>query len=76
MSNQQIDEAILRVVAVRQQKVAMIISKAADLLPSHFREGDEGYELIASRIEALVHEGQLVAYGNLQRWRYSEVKRA
>ena len=76
MSNQQIDEAILGVVAVRWQKVAMTIVKAADLLPSHFREGEEGYELIARRIEALVQEGRLVGQGNLQWWRYSEVRRA
>ena len=40
-----------------------------DLPPEH-----EGYEIISRRIEALVHDGRLLAQGDTKNWRFSEVR--
>jgi hypothetical protein len=34
----------------------------------------EGYEIISRRIEALVHDGRLLAHGDTKNWRCSEVR--
>lgn len=68
----QIDEAILAVVLEQWRKVAMIIAKASDKLGI---DGDDGYNLIAKRIEALVLNGCLEAQGDVRKWRYSEIRK-
>ncbi len=74
MNTSRIDEAILSVAQPHWRKVAMIIGKTADVDGVGVTDDDEGHEIIAARIEALVGEGRLVAQGNLKKWRNSEVR--
>ena len=73
-ASSKIDDAILAVALPRWQKVARIISKTSERLGSFSTDGDEQYHSYAERIEALVHEGHLVAKGDITKWRYSEVR--
>jgi hypothetical protein len=78
MSEHAIDEAILSLLHAgngRWKKVAMVIVRVADAMGNDLPEGDEGYKLVARRIEALVSEGRLVAQGDIKNWRFSEVRR-
>jgi len=70
----EIDAAILAVSLRRWQKVAMVISKASERLGCVDTDGDEQHGYYAERIEVLVREGRLVALGDIQKWRFSEVK--
>ena len=72
----QIDEAVLAIVEPSWRKVAMIVSKAAQRLGSDLPDGDAGYQMVATRIQTLVHDGRLIAQGDVSRWRHSEVRRA
>jgi hypothetical protein len=74
MNTSRIDEAILSVAEPSWRKVAMIISKAVKVDGLGVADDEEGCEIIASRIEALVRAGRLTAQGTLKRWRYSEVR--
>ena len=73
MNTSEIDSAILQAVGERWTKIAMVIARVVDAvrhdLPEH-----EGYEIISRRIEALVHEGRLLAQGDTKNWRFSEVR--
>ena len=78
MSDHAIDEAILSLLSAGNghwKKVAMVISKVADAMGNDLPEGDDDYQLVARRIEALVSDGRLVAQGNIKNWRFSEVRR-
>jgi hypothetical protein len=78
MSDQAIDGAILSLLSPvdgRWKKVAMVISKVADAMGNDLPEGDDGYQLVARRIEALVSEGHLASQGDIKNWRFSEVRR-
>ncbi len=74
MNATKIDGAILSVMEPSWRKVATIIGKASRVDGIGVPDNEEGHKIVASRIEALVREGQLVAQGNLKRWRYSEVR--
>jgi hypothetical protein len=77
MSDQEIDEAILSRLSVlngRWRKVATVIARVADAMGNDLPKGDEGYELVARRMEALVTEKRLAAQGNIKNWRFSEVR--
>ena len=74
MIDAEIDEAVLAVTEDRWRKVSMIILKAAERLGSHLPEGDEGYIMIAKRINCLVQDSRLIAQGNVGRWRNAEVR--
>jgi len=65
-----IDAVILTVVPDRWRKVAIVITRVLEKLPS------KSEEQIAERITALVATGQLEGSGNLAKWRYSEVRLA
>lgn len=75
----EVDEAILSVVRDRSKKTARVITEARDTLVE--RKGlsdteassDEILNTIAERISALAACGLLASYGNLSRWRHSEV---
>ena len=78
MNDHEIDEAILAFLSSangRWRKVAMVISRVVNAMGKDLPEGNECYDLVARRIEALVKEGRLVAQGNIQNWRFSEVRR-
>ena len=72
MNTSELDSAILEAVGERWTKIAMVIARVVDAvrhdLPEH-----EGYEIISRRIEALVHDGRLLAQGDTKNWRFSEV---
>ena len=74
MNDSRIDEAVLAVVEAYWKKVAMIISKTADKLSDELEGNDETYNVIASRIEALVLDGRLEPQGNVKNWGFSEVR--
>lgn len=74
MNTSQIDSVILSVVGEHWIKVAMVIARVVDAVSHGLPPGDEGYELISRRIEALVYEGRLVAQGDTKNWRFSEVR--
>jgi hypothetical protein len=73
MNTSEIDSAILQAVGERWTKIAMVIARVVDAvrhdLPEH-----EGYEIISRRVEALVHDGRLLAQGDTKNWRSSEVR--
>jgi hypothetical protein len=74
MNASQIDSAILSAVGEQWAKVAMVIARVVDALSHGLPPGDEGYEVISRRIQALVHDGRLVAQGDINNWRFSEVR--
>jgi hypothetical protein len=73
MNTSEIDSAILQAVGERWTKIAMVIARVVDAvrhdLPEH-----KGYEIISRRVEALVHDGRLLAQGDTKNWRFSEVR--
>jgi hypothetical protein len=69
-----IDTAILSAVGQQWTKVAMVIVRVADAMSHDLPPGDQRYEVISRRIEALVHDGRLVAQGDTENWRTSEVR--
>lgn len=67
------DRVILSVAEPSWRKVAMIVSRAAKRIgPS--AATDDGYHLVATRVQALVADGRLIAQGDLSNWRHSEVR--
>ncbi len=74
MNNSRIDRAILAAAQAFWRKVALVIVTAAKTDGIRVPEDEEGYKIIASRIEALVQEGRLAAQGDLKKWRHSEVR--
>ena len=74
MTDSEIDDVILTVVETRWHKVARIIIDAAKRLGSRLPGGDEGHEMIGRRIGVLVDDGRLVAQGDVEKWRHSEVR--
>ena len=76
MKTARIDEAILSVVKNRWTKVAMAIAKVADAMDQELPAGNERYEIISERIRALVQTGSILARGNTNNWRSSEIRLA
>jgi len=77
MCDHAIDQAIFSMLFAaggRWQKVAKVIGRVADSMSNDFPHGDEGYDVVARRIEALVGEGRLMAQGNIKNWRFSEIR--
>jgi hypothetical protein len=52
----------------------MVIARVVDGMSRELPSGDEGYEVISRRIEALVRHGRLAARGDTKNWRFSEVR--
>ena len=73
MNTSEIDSANLRAVGERWTKIAMVIARVVDAV-RHDMPEHEGYEIISRRIEALVHDGRLLAQGDIRNWRFSEVR--
>lgn len=70
----EIDSLILANVGERWTKVAMAIVRVAEANdPARLFE-DEDHQYIASRIRSLVEMGQLESAGDLNEWRFSEVR--
>ena len=75
LSNSQIDEAILSVTVASWRKVARVIVMTEQILRDNLSEGETGLDLVADRIEALIHDGRLLVQGDVKKWRYSEVRK-
>ena len=74
MNTSRIDEAILAAAQPSWRKVAMIVATAGKAEGLGVADDEEGYRVIASRVEALVQAGHLTSQGDLTRWRHSEVR--
>jgi hypothetical protein len=74
MNASRIDQVILAVAEPRWQKVAMVMAKTMRADGVGVADDDDGYEVIASRIRALVECGRLEAQGDLHKPRFSEVR--
>jgi hypothetical protein len=75
----QIRVAILLAVGERWTKVAKVILRVADDIGQDLSSGDEGYNMIAmiaAEIAALVRAGRLISRGNIENWRFSELRRS
>lgn len=75
LSNSQIDEAILSVTPTFWRKVARVIAMTQEMLGDSLPTGEPGVALVADRIEALIHDGRLLAQGDTKKWRHSEVRK-
>jgi hypothetical protein len=75
LSDLQIDEVILSVTEAPWRKVALVIVKVTDAIGGGLPEGDAGCDLVAKRIEILVRGGRLLAQGDINKWRHSEVRK-
>jgi hypothetical protein len=85
MAPDRIDQAILTCCKPRFRKVARILTDVAQALgmplPMAERlysdeapEGPTEVDLIADRIKALIKAGTLESQGDLDRWRFSEIR--
>jgi hypothetical protein len=75
LSNSQIDKAILAVTATSWKKVARVIAMTGKRLSDSLPQGEAGLDRVADRIEALLHDGRLLAQGDMKSWRHSEVRK-
>ena len=69
-----IDAAILSVATASWRKVAFIVGRAREQLGGEFAQDEAGYQIVATRIQALAADGRLASQGDLTQWRFSEVK--
>jgi|HubBroStandDraft_4_1064222.scaffolds.fasta_scaffold29784_3 hypothetical protein len=75
LNSSQIDEAILSVTSTSWRKVARVIVMTGEILGENLPKGEAGLDLVADRIEALIHDGRLLAQGDIKKWRHSEVRK-
>jgi hypothetical protein len=69
----ELDQAILSVIGEHWMKIAMLIGKVVQRM--NLPQDDTAYNGVALRIETLVQNGSLLAQGNTQKWRHSEVRK-
>ena len=70
--NDDLDEVILTMASNNWRKVAFVVAKT-----QHELEGagiTVSYDAVAERVKVLVDDGRLEGQGNLDRWRFSEVR--
>lgn len=67
LSDDELDALLLAQVKERQQKVAMVIAMAMQSYETY----DE--ERVGRRILALVESGKVASFGDVRKWRYSEI---
>jgi len=67
LSDDELDALLLAQVKNRQQKVAMVIAMAMRPYETY----DE--ERVGRRILALVESGKVESFGDVRKWRYSEI---
>lgn len=72
----EIDAAILALLRPQKhwRKVAFIVGRAADALGNKIPDGDEGYQIVGQRIQALFDAGKVDVQGDITQWRFSEVR--
>ena len=52
-----------------------MIVMTCEILDDNLPKGEAGPDLVADRIEALIHDGRLLAQGDIKKWRLSEVRK-
>ena len=75
MTVPRIDDAILAAVGEHWTKVSMVIAKVEKAMNGTLPSGDERLQVISDRIENLVASGSLASQGNVENWRFSEIRR-
>lgn len=75
MRRQEIDAAILAHLNSSWTKVSLVVVTVADESDVSFSENEDDFQVVAQHIEQLVNEGRLLAQGNLQDWRHSEIRK-
>jgi hypothetical protein len=70
----ELDKAILAASEPAWNKVAMIISRVGTMLAGILGDEHGTHMLVANRIGRLVSQGQLLAQGDILRWRSAEVR--
>jgi hypothetical protein len=71
MSPELVDQTILSCCKLQFLKVALVVGDVAVALKVPI---DVNKDFIADRIKALVKAGRLESQGNLDRWRFSEIR--
>jgi hypothetical protein len=74
-SDPELDAALLASIGPRWTKVARVLACAAELPSLGFEAGEEDYDVLAVRLGELVASGAVLARGDLNHWRLSEVRR-
>jgi hypothetical protein len=74
VTDSEIDDAVIASVGPRWDKVAVIVTIAAEKLYGKSAAGYDEHKVIAARIEILVENGRLEAQGDITRWRFSEIR--
>jgi hypothetical protein len=76
MTDEAIDQAIFSMLAEMPgwRKVAGVVLRVAHAMGDDLTDGDEEYEHVAHRVEALVTEGRLIVQGDIKKPRFSEVR--
>lgn len=74
-STSAVDQSILDTLDLHWQKVAMVIAKALADENLDFPETEDNAAMVAGRVDALVRTGHLEAIGDINDWRFSEVRR-
>lgn len=70
----EIDAAILAIAGSSWRKVAFVVGRTRERIGGEFAEREDAYQVVASRVQALVGEGRLVSQGDITKWRHSEVR--
>ncbi|MBL8525688.1 MAG: hypothetical protein JNN20_18560 [Betaproteobacteria bacterium] len=73
MRRVEIDDAILLHTSQSWKKVALVVVKVANEGGIVFSDLEDDFVVVAQHIENLVGEGRLLAQGNLDEWRHSEI---
>lgn len=71
------DEAVIAYLSTATgnwRKVAMVFGRVRETLGAEFPDGEVGHDWFDRRMAALVGTGNLLAKGDITRWRYSEVR--
>lgn len=71
-----LEEALLAAINSRWTKVAMVFGRAERASGLTFDEDEDVFEALAERLRELVASGKVLAQGDLNEWRFSEVRLA
>jgi hypothetical protein len=74
-STSAVDQFILDAVDFHWQKVAMVVAKALADENLDFQDAEDNAAMVAGRVDALVRTGHLDVIGDINDWRFSEVRR-
>lgn len=70
----ELEQALLAVLEIRRQKVAMIVTKATDRFPG-FWGGSNTDAKVDEALSRLVEHDDVLSFGDIKQWRHSEMSR-